>query len=96
MNYFNKNKEEIADFNSIKQQINEFKTKKSFDEQIYLNILQDLDNCYNYKSKQLFQKWNNKEEVSKVKEEFRIYLINNIFIIANQESISKNYNSYLY
>ena len=95
MNYFNKNKEEIADFNSIKQQINEFKTKKSFDEQIYLNILQDLDNCYNYKSKQLFQKWNNKEEVSKVKEEFRIYLINNIFIIANQESISKNYNSSL-
>ena len=92
MNYFNKNKEEIADFNSIKQQINEFKTKKSFDEKIYLDILQDLDNCYNYKSKQLFQKWNNKEEVSKVKEEFRIYLINNIFIIANQESISKNYN----
>lgn len=82
---------EYIDFNSIKERIKEFKSKKFFEENIYLEILDDLDACYNYKSKQFIQRWSNKEEVIKKKEEFRIYLIKNIFNIANECAKAKEY-----
>lgn len=84
-------KEDFIDFNSIKKRIKEFKLEKTFDENIYLEILNDLDKLYDLKSQQFIQKWNKKDDVLKEKENFTKYLINNIFIIANQNAKSKNY-----
>ena len=73
------NNDDYIDFSSIKDQINKFKSKKIFKEADYLEILNDLDKCYNIRAKKLIQKWSHKEDVLKEKEEFRKYLINNLF-----------------
>ena len=85
------NNSEYIDFNSIKERIKEFKSKKNFEERIYQEIFDDLDACYNYRAQKYIQRWSNKEEVLKQKEEFRIYLINNIFNIANKNAKTKEY-----
>ena len=83
--------EQYVDFGLIKKKINEFKLKNNFQENIYIDILNELDKCYKYRANQFFQKWSNKDEVLKEKESFRQYLINNIFNIANLLAERKKY-----
>ena len=83
--------EQVVDFGSIKKRIIEFKSQKKFQENIYLDIINELDACYDYRAKNLFQKWSNKDEVLKEKEEFRLYLIYNLFNISNILSKRKKY-----
>ena len=95
MDMENINIEQYIDFDSIKDRIKEFKSKKLLEESIYLEILNDLDTCYNYKAKKFIQRWSHKEDVLKTKEEFRKYLIYNIFNIANEYNKKKNYDNSL-
>ena len=52
--------EQVVDFGSVKKRIIEFKSQKKFQENIYLDIINELDACYDYRAKKLFQKWSKK------------------------------------
>ena len=61
---------------SIQTRIKLFKQIRKFDEKDYLSILDDFDKVYN----------NKKNSILNEKENFRLFLVDNLFRIANEKA----------
>ena len=77
-------------FESIKETIQQFKSKKTFEEVEYKKILDDLDNLYNNKKKSFFQ-FTNHEYILKEKENFKKYLIGSLLQKSNEAAKTQKF-----
>ena len=78
------------DFNYIKGEIEQFKLEQKFEEEVYLRIMNDLDDLYKYKNNSILQITSN-EYILNEKENFRKYLIGSLLQNANKEAKNKNF-----
>ncbi len=84
----------IMNLESIQTRINSIKRIRKFDEKDYLSILDDFDKIYNNKKNSYF----NFEDLNYIldkKENFRLYLIENLFRIANEKAKNEDYDNSL-
>ena len=77
-------------FESIKKTIQQFKSKKTFEEVEYKKIINDLDNLYNNKKKGLFH-FTNYEYILKEKENFKKYLIGSLLQKSNEAAKTQKF-----
>ena len=77
-------------FDSIKTKINIIKKIKTFEEKEYLSILNNLDEIYCNKKNSIFN-FSDLNYILVEKENFRLFLIENLFRIANEKAKNKEY-----
>jgi hypothetical protein len=79
---------------SIQTRIKLFKQIRKFDEKDYLSILDDFDKVYNNKKNSIFN-FQDLNYILNEKENFRLYLIENLFRIANEKAKNEDYDNSL-
>ena len=77
-------------FDSIKTKIDLIKRIKKFEEKEYLSILNNLDEIYYEKKNSIFN-FSDLNYILVEKENFRLFLIENLFKIANEKAKNKEY-----
>ena len=75
---------------SIQTRINLIKKIRKFDEKDYLSILDDFDKVYNNKKKSYFN-FQDLNYILNQKENFRLFLVENLFRIANEKAKNEEF-----
>ena len=79
---------------SIQTRIKIFKQIRKFDEKDYLSILDDFDKVYNNKKNSIFN-FQDLNYILNEKENFRLFLVDNLFRIANEKAKNEDYDNSL-